>query len=366
MAYSVRNNGTIFVWDAASATLLEQFPSAAGEPLLAWSPDGRARAAGYTDGSLRLWDWTTGHLRQTWQGHDQPVNGLQWSPDGKLLVSSAAQNEANVQFWDSLTGKLLGSLECRDKLSGLAWSPDSKWLATAAGVGDGGVKIWEAAGKRLRQHLRGEAAERAAWSPDSKALASVGNSGQVALWKLETGKSTHTLEPAQLDATGVAWSPDGDKLAVMQPQNPGAGVQLVQAATGVPLTFFAGNLCSFTFWSPDSRRLTASSHAEEFSTYDMLTGKVVVTCRSAGVGIQKVAASPDGKWIAAHGGGGLKDGVPEPHVVFVWGADNQQVRRLSRRPQAFSRLGWAPDSTKVVTYGEGQTHSFDVASDKAE
>lgn len=63
--------------------------------VVAWSPDGRLLAAGYSGGALLLWDVARGRLAaRVAQAHRRFVGALTWSPDGRLLATAAADGTA--------------------------------------------------------------------------------------------------------------------------------------------------------------------------------------------------------------------------------------------------------------------------------
>jgi WD40 repeat protein len=65
---------------------------------VAFSPDGKLIVSGSDDNTVRLWDIKGNRVAQPFQGHEDSVNSVAFSPDGKLIVSGSG--DKTVRLWD--------------------------------------------------------------------------------------------------------------------------------------------------------------------------------------------------------------------------------------------------------------------------
>jgi WD40 repeat protein len=110
---------------------------------LAWSPNGRLLHAhtNYLDNRVWVWDTNRGEPLFIYQGHNQHVMALAWSPDGTWLASSSA--DATVQIWEANSGRWQLTYHGHtNQINALAWSPDGTQLASG-GI-DQTVQVWQA------------------------------------------------------------------------------------------------------------------------------------------------------------------------------------------------------------------------------
>src|SRR5437016_13330320 len=69
---------------------------------LAFSPDGKTIASASADGTVRLWEASTGKpVGQPLTAHTGPVNGVAFSPDGRTVASAGA--DQTVPLWEAST-----------------------------------------------------------------------------------------------------------------------------------------------------------------------------------------------------------------------------------------------------------------------
>lgn len=139
--------------------------------------------SGSDDYTLHLWSPATDKkpiVRMT--GHQQPVNFVCYSPDGRYIASASFDN--SVRLWDGVTGKFMATFRGHvQSVYQVCWSADSRLLCSASQ--DSTMKIWDIKMKKMRKDLPGHADEVYAvdWSPDGIMICSGGKDKVLKLWR---------------------------------------------------------------------------------------------------------------------------------------------------------------------------------------
>ncbi|KJE92636.1 NLE1 protein [Capsaspora owczarzaki ATCC 30864] len=145
---------------------------------------GRERlVSGSDDFTMFLWDPSESKQPITrMTGHQQVVNHLSFSPDGRYITS--ASFDKSVKLWDGRTGKFICTFRGHvGPVYQVAWSADSRLCVSASK--DSTMKVWDMASKHLKFDLPGHADEVFAvdWSPDGESVASGSRDTMVKIWR---------------------------------------------------------------------------------------------------------------------------------------------------------------------------------------
>ncbi|KAG0708592.1 WD40-repeat-containing domain protein [Suillus ampliporus] len=106
---------------------------------VAYSPDGTRLATSGKNGSLAVWDRSTGEKQLDLQKHVGNVNSVCWSADGTRLIS--AGDDRSICIWHSNTGSLISVIVGHtEAVRGVVASPDGRIFASASW--DGSLRLW--------------------------------------------------------------------------------------------------------------------------------------------------------------------------------------------------------------------------------
>jgi WD40 repeat protein len=207
-------SGRVRLWDVASGQEKSAFDVAGTAACFALAPDGgliaradRQRASVYAlaDGSQRDLQEGAG-----------PVSSLAFAPGGSCLAGGS--QEGTVCVWDVSTGEVRSRLERRgDQVTGVSFAPDGSTLAVGLVPGEetrergaGPLLLWEPATGQARA-LPGHApgTRSVSFAPDGRVLATGGDDGLLKLWDVALGRERVAVEWHLDGVCAVAFAPDG-------------------------------------------------------------------------------------------------------------------------------------------------------------
>lgn len=147
LAFSMRIVNLLRFPDLSMAVSVQQPQPLGWITCFAFAPQGDRLACGTENGYIQVWGLDrargTGSPLLCFDRHMDAVSGLAWSPDGRLLLSGAA--DRHVYLWRADTGALVRYAGCRgedNRVQDVAWSPDGRWLAVCEARG-GVVRLYQ-------------------------------------------------------------------------------------------------------------------------------------------------------------------------------------------------------------------------------
>jgi WD40 repeat protein len=397
---SASADGTVRVWDTLNGKPLiiikpphensgddDDDPEAITSAI--FSPDeSRILTAGYSDGTMQLFDVRTGARLLTFEGHLLNVNSIAFSPDGARVLSAA--DDEKLKIWNSKTGKLLFTIPAatiQDHHAydiSVAYSQDGKHIF--AGSSDGGLREWDAiSGRQTRIFASaGGSIKSLAVSPDGKHILSVSGSeikirdiqtgkivgtlddhagtvlsasfspngkrivsgkwdGKVNLWDIDGKVVSHQFGATTESVQSVASSPDGKIIASAHSDDI---IRLWTAGTGALLRTLQGHFSSVRSiaFSSDGHRLISGSWDHTVILWNVDTGEILDIFEGDTELIDSVAITRDNKRIFAGGG----------HEIHWWNTSNKQEQGILEWADGrVQSLSVSPDGTRLLAGGSG-------------
>jgi WD40 repeat protein len=286
------------------------------------SPDGQVVAAGFADGTIRLWNAADGTLLHTLAGHTAAVQSLAFSPTEDVLASGS--DDATIRTWSVADGAPIDTLDhtLMARILRVTYSPNGKLLAAGGQMCAAElIQSWNGILRRTlpepkcgRQSLKWVEAWGIAFTPDSEQIilgsGRLMDGGSIWRWGVEGVERPAILAGYALPVRDLALSSDGRTLAVTAVG--GFLVWLRDAESGALLHELTGhafrvNDLAFT---PDGTLLVTASRDGTLRFWNVADGSPAGIVRLGWVDPLSFAISPDGRMLAV----GLRDGT-----VSLWG-----------------------------------------------
>nr|WP_163660030.1 TIR domain-containing protein [Adonisia turfae] len=189
-----------------------------------FGPQDDVLATGGADGIVRLWLRDKGVQIEAFEGHEDEISSLAFSPKATLgyaSVLASASDSGDIRLWniDSPIQPLPHNSDVYD----VTLRPDGRMIASG---GRKTVRVWRPDGTPRFHIAFGQDSKVLAvdYSPDGRILAAGGSNGQIRLWKpdFDTEKPIQVLdahsdpmdeESSSEEVLDLAFSPDGQWLA---------------------------------------------------------------------------------------------------------------------------------------------------------
>jgi WD40 repeat protein len=387
-----QTDGFVRLLDAESGQVVRSFgaPSQGGTRRAFFTPDGSTIVAGSKDGTIRVWEVETGHLRRVIPTGTGSLEDLAIAGGGANAVVVGAGGV--LQVWSIPTGEMIADFT-RLAAGSLITAADPAGTLVLAGARDGTITAIDIATKtRLwLQPAHREQIVSLAVGPKG-VVASGSTDGLVHLWNGSTGESIRTIATENGSVRSLAFDRTGMKIAAAGQWR--TRLWDVDDRLQPPLDFGSAEGMNDLHIRPDSRFLATCHGASGLvRMWDLsadattnrwsgaggpVTGLVIAgdtlsifTGGLDGVSVWRageharhlslttggrvagIAASHDNRWVAS---------VGHPGTAAVWNAvDGRRAAALTDLKSSRAVLFTESDRLLIAGEGDGTVKTWDWA-----
>ncbi len=338
--------GIANIWSSTSTSQPRHVLDTGGQFVyaVAYSPDGQLIATGSdnAEGYVMVWDASTGQRVATITGHEARVTSVEFSADGKSILTGSADRTARIFDIESgrETAKFLGHLM---GVWQATFSPDNRQVATASE--DGSALVWDVASGNASPRFQSHQGPvyAVAFSQDGSQVVTAGADKRVLMWQpgqlVEFDFDNAIQKFARRGAAAAQKDTTNYKEMGQSKADQHAGaVRSVKFSRDGSVLVSSGHDNTVKLWTPD--------------------GKLVKTLRGHGSWVRSSDVSADGKLV-------LSGGYDETQQIRLWDVDKyvQQGQVLAGHDSEILAASFSQDGEQVLTASRDRTvKSWDFAS----
>jgi WD40 repeat protein len=316
---------------------------------IAWSPNSQLLASWDKESVLTIWDVAQKCVQIKWS--IQEVSSIDWSPDGKYLVTGGR----HLQIWDPKTGE-----QCMKPLEGhigmissVAWSPNSKYIAS--GGHDAAVHIWDTTtgmDTKFLKKMHSSFVMRVAWSADSESVVSSSYDETIRVWKIHGQK--YSIPPSTDNIRSLVASPCA-KYVLSGSKEGKVRVWDIATCTEAMPAFNCEGGIELVAWSPIGEYIAIVNQLGTVHVWDVTTAKEALWPLSMpplplssvysyweDFEIEQMVWSPNGRYIAVKVERGTYTRIQ------IWNLATGEGQGFIRHEGEIHNIVWSSDSGNIA------------------
>ena len=289
------------------------------------------------------------------RGHEGPVTSVQFSADGKTVLTASIDKTARL--WDVVSGKEFRALRGHeDGITSAQFSADGKTVLTAGD--DKTARLWDVASGQELRALRGHEnrVNSAQFSADGKTVVTASEDKTARLWEVASGEELRSLRGHEHNVTSAQFSADGKTVLTASYD---ATARLWNVASGEELRALrghdGGSVTSAQF-SADGKTVLTASEDKTARLWDVASGKELRALRGHVSVVTSAQFSADGKRVLT---------VSRDRTARLWHVASGKELRVLGHEDEVTGAQFSADGKTVLTAGYDNTaRLWDVDSDK--
>nr|KAF6493541.1 apoptotic peptidase activating factor 1 [Rousettus aegyptiacus] len=262
------------------------------------SPHLQYIAFGGNDGALEILELLNSRIFRSRDGHKNTVRHIQFTADGKTLISSA--DDSAIQVWNWQSEEYVSLQAHQETVKDFRLLPNSRLLSWSF---DGTVKVWNITTGRMEKDFvcHQDTVLSCDVSPDATKFSSTSADKTAKIWSFELLSPLHELKGHKgcvrcsvfsMDSTLLATGDDNGEIRIWNASN-GELLHLCAPISVEEGAATHGGWVTDLCFSPDSKMLVSAGGYLKWWNVD--TGECLQTFYTNGTNLKKIHVSPDFK-----------------------------------------------------------------------
>jgi WD40 repeat protein len=335
--------------DANRPRLVAQLGHPRGVYSLDFSPDGRLIVTGGRSGVVWLWDLSSGRQLRSLGNSEFDVA---FSADGRMVLTGS--RDGTARLWDVANGQEIRRFKGHSQtVYAVDFSPDGKLALT--GSRDMTARIWDVSnGREIRRLDHRGPVDSIEFSPDGHLIVTGSRNGAARLWNTADGRELQRLKGDLKGVFTAAFSPDGKSVAA---GGSNGIVLLWDVSSGDVIRRFERHTKRVTsvVFSSDGQSLLTGSFDGTAKLWNVSTSERIREYVQ-GSTVRVVAFSLDGQRVFVG-----RDGGPAP-LIFELSTGDPTARFDAENGAPVNVAIFSPDDRSILTgTADGTARFWDLA-----
>nr|KAF6451594.1 apoptotic peptidase activating factor 1 [Molossus molossus] len=262
------------------------------------SPQLQYVAFGGYDGAVKILELLNNRIFQSKNGHKKTVLHIQFTADGKTLISSS--DDSTIQVWNWQSEEYFFLQAHQETVKDFRLLKNSRLLSWSF---DGTVKVWNITTGRIEKDFvcHQDTVLSCDISPDATKFSSTSADNTAKIWSFDLLSPLHELKGHKgcvrcsvfsVDSTLLATGDDNGEIRIWNVSN-GALLHLCAPVSVEEGAATHGGWVTDLCFSPDSKMLVSAGGYLKW--WNVVTGESSQTFYTNGTNLQKIHVSPDFK-----------------------------------------------------------------------
>ncbi len=248
------SSGLLSQWNAETGNYLQSFSGGHTEQVvdLMLTKDDKWMLSGSEDNTAILWDPQIWNKQLAWFvykkyiGHSDNISAAVFSPDETKILTGS--HDKTAILWDKASSSQIATFAGHGgPVNAVDFSPSGSMIVTAAGEPDNTAKLWTWSGSTAinlgRYDFHSGAINAAAFSPNENQVLTGSDDHSLILWDADELSTILSFDQPMAPTYSVAFSPDGqyclsghDDVSILRWLGPSLKVEVKNLTAGTPVS----------------------------------------------------------------------------------------------------------------------------------
>ncbi len=273
-------------------------------------------------------------------GHRQSIRFVDFSPDGKLLLTFS--NDSTVIIWKSNGDKLLHLQQFNTNIQSAQFSPNGQHILTASG---NSVELWNLQGERIQQfNGHQQLVYEAVFSTNGQRIATCSRDQSIGLWDSTSGQQIASCVGPKAAITQVHFSNDDQFLLSVSADKSiwiwNQKGEVIQNIKHNDL-YFSGAV-----FGPKAGQLLTFTIDYALQIWELDSGQLLTEIKEHQGVIRQVQVAPDLSGFLS---------CSADRLAILWDADGKERYRLDNHLEVVNKIDFSEDGTFLLTCSKDGT-----------